>query len=450
MENINITRKLNYLQNRLNNPNTMISKMVKKLSDYLHKTDLNSFFHTISLMEVEKKETVTKVLKEYKKQEVLATPTEKKFLNYILENVNIDLTEEEKELFITKVMEKIIIPLHDKYIIALFNQNQFFSANFWQESAKNDSFIEFFSTLYFYKHKYPFYIYSKYGDMPNHLESLSLAKEEIPELVPIYDKIMNQIFKYSAEDTREYFIAYPLNINWGSKDFLAEYIMKTPNYKFHPKAKEYFLEKKPNSRFDLAILSSDKFTEEEKQEVINRLNRCLENPEMKKKNFLYTYDETLNTVYAQTTFGMISYTKDEVVAIDTKKLYDLEEQEQRQLLEQIIEEDKLNSNYFPYYYTWPIHILDGKMKDEIKRLYIDNFISLTNFLKQEEKIHSFSLVRVGTVYKDEEDPIKKRFDTGEFLDTVILQEEKVLQKKKRWTDAFSPMKNRLSSDNLIQ
>ena len=159
MENINITRKLNYLQNRLNNPNTMISKMVKKLSDYLHKTDLNSFFHTISLMEVEKKETVTKVLKEYKKQEILATPTEKKFLNYILENVNIDLTEEEKELFITKVMEKIIIPLHDKYIIALFNQNQVFSANFWKESAKNDSFIEFFSTLYFYKHKYPFYIY---------------------------------------------------------------------------------------------------------------------------------------------------------------------------------------------------------------------------------------------------------------------------------------------------
>ena len=69
------------------------------------------------------------------------------------------------------------------------------------------------------------------------------------------------------------------------------------------------------------------------------------------------------------------------------------------------------------------------MKDEIKKLYIDNFISLTNFLKQEEKIHSFSLVRVGTVYKDEEDPIKKRFDTGEFLDTVILQEEKVLQKR---------------------
>ena len=72
MKNISITRKLNYLQNRLNNPNTMISKMVKKLADYLHKTDLNSFFHTISLMEVEKKEIVTKVLKEYKKQEVLS------------------------------------------------------------------------------------------------------------------------------------------------------------------------------------------------------------------------------------------------------------------------------------------------------------------------------------------------------------------------------------------
>lgn len=416
MENISIAKKLQYYNSRLSNPSTsIVSWIVSRLSKYLDETDLDSFFHTISLMEVEKKEVVSKVLKEFKKEEVLAGPTEEKFLNYILENVNIDLTEEEKELFVTEVMKKIIIPLHDRYFVSLFEQRVVFSADFWKKSAKNNSFIEFIST---------------HGDTPNHLETLALAKEEIPELVPIYDKIMNQVFKYSAEDTREYFIAYPLNINWGSKDFLAEYIMKTPNYKFHPKAKEYFLEKNPASRFALAILSSDKFTEEEKQEVINRLNRYQEIPKEKRKYFEHTYDEILNTEYAQATFGMISYTKDEIVAIDTKKLYDLEGQEQRQLLEQIIEEDKLNSTYFPYYYTWPIHILDGKMKDEIKKLYIDNFISLTNFLKQEEKIHSFSLVRVGTVYKDEEDPIKKRFDTGGFLDTVILQEEKVLQKKK--------------------
>ena len=448
MENINITRKLNYLQNRLNNPNTMISKMVKKLSDNLHKTDLNSFFHTISLMDVEKKETVTKVLKEYKKQEVLATPTEKKFLNYILENVNIDLTEEEKELFITKVMEKIIIPLHDKYIIALFNQNQVFSANFWKESAKNDSFIEFFSTLYFYKHKYPFYIYSKYGDMPNHLESLSLAKEEVPELVPVYNKIMNQVFNYSEHDTRKHFVSYPLNTFWGDKDFLADYIMKTPKYKFHPKAKEYFLEKNPDPRFALAILSSDKFTEEEKQTVINRLNRCLENPEKKEKNFEHTYDEILNDAYFFATFAMIDYTKDDITALDTKKLYDLEEQEQRQLLEQIIEEEKLHSIYYPYYYRWPIHIHDGQIKNEIKKLYIEDFISLTNFLKQEEKIHSFYLTRTGTIYKDEEHIQNKRFEKEEALDNVILQEEKQLQKKKSWTDRFSK-KRKLDFKNTI-
>ena len=127
MKNISITRKLNYLQNRLNNPSTIISKMVNRLSDYLHKTDLNSFFHTISLMEVEKKKTVTKVLKEFKKEEVLATPTEEKFLNYILENTNIDLTEEEKEIFIKKVMEKIIIPLHDRYLGIFKNKSYNFS-----------------------------------------------------------------------------------------------------------------------------------------------------------------------------------------------------------------------------------------------------------------------------------------------------------------------------------
>ena len=438
MENISITRKLKYLQSRLNDLSTiMISRIVFQLSEYLNKTDLDSFFHTINLMEVEKKEVVTKFLKEFRKQEVLASPTEEKFLHYLLEKVNIDLAEEEKEVFITKVMEKIIIPLHEKYMRSLFNQGVVFSADFWKRHAKNNSFIEFISTLYFYENKFPFYIYSKYGEMPNHLESLSLAKDEIPELVPIYNKIMNQVFNYSKQDSYEYFIAYPLNINWGRKDFLAEYIMKTPENKFHPKAKEYFLEKNPASRFALAILSSDKFTEEEKLSVINRLNRYQEIPKEKRKYFEHTYDEILNNAYVRVTFAMISHTKDEVIAIDTKKLYDLEAQEQRQLLEQIIEEDKLNSTYFPYYYTWPIHILDGKMKDEIKKLYIDNFISLTNFLKQEEKIHSFSLIRVGTVYKDEDDPIKKRFDTGEFLDTVILQEEKVLQKKKRWTDVFS-------------
>lgn len=438
MENISIAKKLQYYNSRLSNPSTsIVSWMVSRLSKYLDEADLDSFFHTISLMEVEKKEVVSKVLKEFKKEEILAGPTEEKFLHYVLGNVNIDLTEEEKELFITKVMEKIIIPLHDKYIIALFNQNQFFSANFWQESAKNDSFIEFFSTLYFYKHKYPFYIYSKYGDMPNHLESLSLAKEEIPELVPIYDKIMNQVFNYSEHDTREYFVSYPLNTFWGGKDFLADYIMKTPKYKFHPKAKEYFLEKNPDPRFALAILSSDKFTEEEKQSVINRLNRCLENPEKKEKNFEHTYDEILNDAYFFATFGMINYIKEDVVAIDTKKLYELGEQEQRQLLEQIIEEDKIHNIYHPYYYRWPIHIHDGQIKNEIKRLYIEDFISLTNFLKQEEKIHSFYLTRTGTIYKDEEHFQKRRFEKDESLDTVILQEEKQLQKKKSWTDRFS-------------
>lgn len=438
MENISIAKKLQYYNSRLSNPSTsIVSWMVSRLSKYLDEVDLDSFFHTISLMEVEKKEVVSKVLKEFKKEEVLAGPTEEKFLNYILENVNIDLTEEEKELFVTEVMKKIIIPLHDRYFVSLFEQRVVFSADFWKKRAKNNSFIEFISTLYLYKHKYPFYIYSKYGDMPNHLESLSLAKEEIPELVPIYDKIMNQIFKYSAEDTREYFIAYPLNINWGSKDFLADYIMKTPKYKFHPKAKEYFLEKNPDPRFALAILSSDKFTEEEKQSVINRLNRCLENPEKKEKNFEHTYDEILNDAYFFATFGMINYIKEDVVAIDTKKLYELGEQEQRQLLEQIIEEDKIHNIYHPYYYRWPIHIHDGQIKNEIKRLYIEDFISLTNFLKQEEKIHSFYLTRTGTIYKDEEHFQKRRFEKDESLDTIILQEEKQLQKKKSWTDRFS-------------
>ena len=445
MENISITRKIKYLQSRLNDLSTvMISRMVHQLSEYLNKTDLDSFFHTISLMEVEKKEPVTKVLKEFKKNEVLASTTEEKFLNYILENVNIDLTEEEKELFITKVMEKIIIPLHEKYIRSLFEQGIVFSADFWKKHAKNNSFIEFISTLYFYKNKFPFYIYSKYGEMPNHLESLSLAIEEVPELVPIYNKIMSQVFNYSKQDDREYFIAYPLNISWGRKDFLAEYIMKTPKDKFHPKAKEYFLEKNPHSGFTLAILSSDKFTEEEKLSVINRLNRYQEIPKEKRKYFEHTYDEILNNAYFGTTFAMINYTRADVVAIDTKKLYDLETQEQRKLLEQIIEEEKLHNIYFPYYYTWPIHIHDGKLKEEIKRLYIDNFISLTNFLKQEEKMHSFSLVRTGTMYKDEEHFQKKRFEKDEVLDTVILQEEKVLQKKKRWTDVLPPKKNRLS------
>ena len=150
MKDINITRKLKYINSHQSDlSTTMISRKVNQLSNYLHKIDLNSFFHTINLMEIEKKEPVTKVLKEFKKKEVLVSPTEEKFLNYILENVNIDLTEEEKELFITKVMEKIIIPLHDKYMRSLFEQGVVFSADFWKKHAKNNSFIEFISTLYF-------------------------------------------------------------------------------------------------------------------------------------------------------------------------------------------------------------------------------------------------------------------------------------------------------------
>src|SRR5699024_9614227 len=108
----------------------IVSWIVSRLSKYLDEVDLDSFFHTISLMEVEKKEVVSKVLKEFKKEEVLAGPTEEKFLNYILENVNIDLTEEEKELFVTEVMKKIIISLHDRYLVSLFEQRVVFSADF--------------------------------------------------------------------------------------------------------------------------------------------------------------------------------------------------------------------------------------------------------------------------------------------------------------------------------
>ena len=45
MENISITRKIKYLQSRLNDLSTvMISRMVHQLSEYLNKTDLDSFF----------------------------------------------------------------------------------------------------------------------------------------------------------------------------------------------------------------------------------------------------------------------------------------------------------------------------------------------------------------------------------------------------------------------
>ena len=57
MENISITKKLQYYNSRLSNPSTsIVSWMVSRLSKYLDEVDLDSFFHTISLMEVEKKE----------------------------------------------------------------------------------------------------------------------------------------------------------------------------------------------------------------------------------------------------------------------------------------------------------------------------------------------------------------------------------------------------------
>ena len=55
---------------------------------------------------------------------------------------------------------------------------------------------------------------------------------------------MDQIFTYSEESSYGHYLPYPLDIKFGRKDFLADYIMKTPKEKFHPKAKEYFLEKK--------------------------------------------------------------------------------------------------------------------------------------------------------------------------------------------------------------
>lgn len=165
LKNISITKKLNHFQNPLNDlSTTMISRIVNQLSNYLHET----FWQAISLMKAEKKEAVTTVLNDFKAKKIFLYPTEEKFLHFLLEKVNIDLTEEEKERFIIKVIESILMPLHDEYIRRLFDETLDFSLNFWQKYANNNSFIEFISTLYFYKNKFPFYMYSRFGEMPNH------------------------------------------------------------------------------------------------------------------------------------------------------------------------------------------------------------------------------------------------------------------------------------------
>ena len=46
MKDINITRKLKYINSHQSDlSTTMISRKVNQLSNYLHKIDLNSFFH---------------------------------------------------------------------------------------------------------------------------------------------------------------------------------------------------------------------------------------------------------------------------------------------------------------------------------------------------------------------------------------------------------------------
>lgn len=434
-----IMQKLNNFQEHLNNNEVIALGIVRRISKYLDMYGEASIFNKMSLIEIEKKEFIEKILKDYEEQEVMVTPLEEKFLHYIIEEVNIDLDEEEQEIFIKSVMDKIIKPLHNSYTSQILDQEAVFSLNFWQKQAKNKNFLEYLSVLYFDNEQLPFYICSYHRF--NYLESLSLAKEKIAELVPVYEQIMDQIFTYSEESSYGHYLPYPLDIKFGRKDFLADYIMKTPKEKFHPKAKEYFLEKNPYHNFTLAILSSDKFTEEEKLSVIHKLNHYKDIPKKQRGYYERTYDEILNQSYFVSIFMMIEHVKDDVVAIDTKKLYELEEVEQRELLSDIIDEDKLHGRYQPYYYdyySWPIYIKDGKTKEEIKEFYVESFIALTRFLKQEEKIHSFSLTKTGTIYKDEEHFQKKRYVEHEYQEEIIKTSDDVLQKKKTFFNNFLP------------
>ena len=231
-----------------------------------------------------------------------------------------------------------------------------FSLSFWLEKAENKNFLEYLSALYFTSDNLPFYIYSQYDICVNYLEAFSLAKDEIAELVPIYDKIIEQIFNYSEEGRHDHYIPYPLDIQYGRKDFLSEYIMKTPKAKFHPKAKEYFFEIKPYKKYTLAILSSDIFMEDEKLSIIDNLNHYKGIPKEERKYYEHTYEQVLNQAYFRATFMMIEYACDDIFSIDTKKLYKLTEEEQRKLLKEIVDIDKLHGRYSPYYYDWTVYI----------------------------------------------------------------------------------------------
>lgn len=271
----------------------------------------------------------------------------------------------------------------------------------------------------------------------NFLESLSLAKDYIEDLEPVYQKIMAQVFEYSKKDKKHVVRSYPFNIEYGKKDYISDYIMKTPKEKLHPKAKK----KDPNNHYITAILASNNFTEEEQSLVLNKLNNYESIQKDKRDYYEDTYEEHLNHLYFNTTYMMIDYLKDEYSTINTKKLYHLTAEEQRTILIEVLDENKIKNRYWPYYYADPIYIKHETPKEKLKEQYIQNFLDLTSFLKEQEKIQPFSITS-GIIYKDESHFNKKRHETStkESEEEELFKKEVPKSKKKR--KVFSYLKSR--------
>lgn len=360
----------------------------------------------------------------------ILTETEKDFILFLLSKCNIDLSESQKYKLIDLLAQQLIKPLQNKYLEKLLEQREKFDLKTWKEFSDNKDFLEFITDIHKLKYgekEVITYAYSRCNEVINFLEIMSYAKENIPKLKPYYYKIINQVIKYASMDGD----CYPLNLNYGTKTYMADYIMT--ERKINKKIKKLILYTDKTNELSIAILASKNFTEEEKRIIIKRHMSYKEKKKEERKYYEETLEELLNKLFYDRIFEMRKFLKDEYEAINGDKLLKLSVKELDSILNEVIVETKLQHKYSPYYFNdWTKGFYLSKnnvYSNSLKEIYINNFIRMILFLKDINQKYQITLT-TGIIHVTDCYNFTARNEKTSYQEDIFKKKENLIKKKK--------------------
>lgn len=329
------------------------------------------------------------------------TLREKLFIVQYVENLEIDLTEEEKYKLLNLMGKELFRYINFDYAKILYNQSCSFDDRIWKELIEDKNFLDFYTTVYFSKSdikKRPFMTFTK-NEVSNVFEILAYTMRNDDRLKLLFEELMQKIINNSGNRK-----SYPFDLEMGRNQFMTEYFK---DRSLSTKEKEFILREEHIDSFLVIILENDSFSKEEKEKVMDSID----------------YNDFMNCFLYGNIFKLKDCLNDDYKIIDVPRLLMMDTNNLRVLLERVIDKNKVPRSYNPYYsfsqYDTSSFLNFSETNSidfsQLKKDYIENFVDLIEFYKKVNCLrlinNTVGIVKVGDEYGE------KHLET-EFIDAI--------------------------------